>query len=205
LAEQFGIDALRYYLLKAPSTGDSDFSRAELIRNYNADLADQLGNLLSRVVKLVVQAQGGIVPASGPLLVVDRQLIELAGDTVGAVDEALAQFALHKALAAIWSLIGGANKYIVEVEPWQLARALRHDPNHNTHAQRLATTLSLLVEALRVVAHLLAPFLPATAAAIAGQLGVNLAGPGAWAHARLWGATASGVRVQPGPVLFPKA
>jgi methionyl-tRNA synthetase len=186
------------------STGDSDFSRAELIRTHNADLADQLGNLLSRVVKLVVQAQGGIVPAPGPLLDVDRRLIELAGDTVGAVDEALAQFALHKALAAIWSLISGANKYIVEVEPWQLARALRHDPNHNAHAQRLATTLSLLVEALRVIAHLLAPFLPATAAATAGQLGVDLAGPGAWAHARLWGATASGVCVQPGPVLFPK-
>jgi methionyl-tRNA synthetase len=204
LTEQFGIDALRYYLLKASSTGDSDFSRAELVRTYNADLADQLGNLLSRVVKLIAQAQDGIVPAPGPLLDVDRQLIQLAGKTEQQVDEALGQFALHKALAAVWSLIGGANKYIVEVEPWQLARKLRHDPGHIAHAERLATTLALLAEALRISAHLLAPFLPATAAAIAGQLGVTLAGPGAWTHARVWGASASGARVQPGPVLFPK-
>lgn len=191
LAEQYGQDALRYYLLrKIPATDDGDFTVAEFIRTYNADLADQLGNLLNRVTKMIVQYTDGVVPAPGLLSDVDQQLINLAVETETQVSEELAKFALHKALAAIWRLIAATNKYVVEVEPWLLARQIKND-NNSGAKQRLATTLYVLAEALRRIAHYLTPFLPATAAAMTQQLGVSQL-------------TVIGTHVQTGAILFPK-
>jgi methionyl-tRNA synthetase len=205
LAQQVGIDALRYYLLrKVPSTGDTDFTRDELVRTHNADLADQLGNLVSRVTKMITQYTGGIVPAPGPLDDAARQLIDLAGRVSQEIDDAVAQFALHKALAALWELVGATNKYVVEVEPWRLARTLREQEADPGVAQQLSTTLYVLAEALRVIAHQLAPFLPGTADAIVQQLGVPLAADGKWRVARAWGKHIVGARVTGGGVLFPK-
>ena len=191
LAEQYGQDALRYYLLrKIPATDDGDFTVAEFIRTYNADLADQLGNLLNRVTKMIVQYTDGVVPAPGLLSDVDQQLINLAVETETQVSEELAKFALHKALAAIWRLIAATNKYVVEVEPWLLARQIKND-NNSGAKQRLATTLYVLAEALRRIAHYLTPFLPATAAAMTQQLVVSQL-------------TVIGTHVQTGAILFPK-
>lgn len=205
LAEQYGIDTLRYYLLrKVPSTGDTDFTRDELVRTYNADLADQLGNLVSRVTKMIAQYTGGTVPAPGPLDDAAHRLVDLSQGVAQEIDDAIAQFALHKALAALWELVGATNKYVVEVEPWRLARTLREQGADPTVAQQLSTTLYVLAEALRVIAHQLAPFLPGTADAIVQQLGAPLAADGEWRLARAWGERIVGARVAGGQALFPK-
>lgn len=199
LVQEYGVDALRYYLLrKVPATGDSDFSHAEFVRTYNADLADGLGNLVSRVTKMIVQYCDGRIPAPGTLQAEDRTLVELAMEVERQVETELEQFALHKALAAVWSLVGAVNKYVVEVEPWQLARRLRDQGDDPTTRQRLATTLYILAETLRLIACYLHPFLPATADAIARQLRLQ-----SNVHAT-WRETLVGARVQAAGVLFPK-
>jgi methionyl-tRNA synthetase len=201
LVEQYGTDALRYYLLREiPATGDGDFSLERLARVYNADLADQLGNLLSRTVAMVSRYYAGIVPAPGALDLAERRVIDAAERLYERVDGALERFALDEALAAIWDLVAAANKYVVEVQPWSLAKR-RSEP---TVEARLATTLNTLVEALRQVACALAPFLPTTAESIAGQLGIDLETSADLHAALVWGGYPPGTAVQPGGVLFPK-
>ncbi|MFN8494568.1 MAG: methionine--tRNA ligase [Caldilineaceae bacterium] len=204
LVEQYGKDALRYYLLrKIPATEDGDFTLHEFVRTYNADLADQLGNLLNRVIKLLVQYSNGVIPAPGPLHEPDQKLIDLAATVRADVEKELANFALHKALAAVWTFIAATNKYIVAVEPWVLARQAKNG-DQPVAAQTLATTLWVLVEALRLIAHHLTPFLPETAQALANQLGVVLHNDATWPTALHWSQETIGRQVQPGQVLFPK-
>ena len=197
LAGVYGTDALRYYLLREiKATEDGDFSRERFIRVYNADLADQLGNLFSRVVGMLTRYYAGTVPAPGPLTDIDCPLVNQAQALPEQVDAAINRFAPHEALVAMWEVIGAANRYIAEIKPWELAKQ-RPAPPAET---RLATCLYNLVETLRLVAHLSAPFLPDTSAAITSQLG--------WCPdlSRLteWGRYPAGTRVQPGGVLFPK-
>jgi methionyl-tRNA synthetase len=203
LVEQYGRDALRYYLLrKVPATGDADYTRDEFVRTHNADLADQLGNLLNRVTKMIVQYCAGIVPAPGSLLDVDRAIINATLTVQQEVECELADFALHKAIGAVWALIAAVNKYIVETEPWRLARNAREENGATAAAQRLATTLFVPAAALFYIARLLRPFLPDTAAAIIQQLGLS---PDAdEAVSASWGQVVIGTRVQPGALLFPK-
>lgn len=205
LAERYGTDALRYYLLRAiPSTDDGDFSLERFIRTYNVDLADQLGNLLNRVVSMVGRYYGGVVPAPGPLEEVDQRLITIAEALRERVDHALVRFAPHEALAVIWELVSAANKYVVEVEPWTLAKLRKVEGEGEQAEARLATVLYNLTEALRLIAHFCAPFIPASAEAIAHQLGIILDTSGDWARVASWGGYPAGTRVQPGGVLFPK-
>lgn len=203
LAEQYSIDALRYYLLREiKATEDGDFTLERFVRTYNADLANQLGNLLSRWVGMVNRYYDGVVPAPGAPLDVDRHLIHTAGSLLRErVDAAMSQFAPHEALAAIWDLIGAANKYIVEVQPWTLARQRREQAAAEA---RLATTLYNLAETLRLVAHYCAPFLPATAEAIVGQLGLAFDPNSDWAKVSSWGGYPAGTVIRPGDALFPK-
>ena len=202
LVARFGVDPVRYYLLrKIPATGDGNFSVEELSQTYNAELADQLGNLLNRVVTMVVRYYDGCVPEPDRLEAVDRQLIDLATAAPVQIREAMAQFAFHRALAAIWTLIAAANKYVVDVEPWQLARQRRRDGE--TEA-RLATVIYILAETLRLVGQLLRPFLPKTAAHLARQLGTPVAASDEWGTALDWGGIPVGSRVEPADVLFPR-
>ncbi|HXV97731.1 MAG TPA: class I tRNA ligase family protein, partial [Anaerolineae bacterium] len=202
LAEQYGIDALRYYLLREiKATEDGDFTLERFIRAYNADLADQLGNLLSRLVGMVNRYYSGVVPAPGALNDADHNLIEAAGALGERVDAAMNQFAPHEALAAIWELIGTANKYIAEVQPWVLAK--QRTEKAATEA-RLATTLYNLAETLRLVAYYCSPFLPGTAETMARQLGLALNTTGEWARVSGWGNYPANTVIQPGGVLFPK-
>jgi methionyl-tRNA synthetase len=201
LAERYGIDVLRYYLLREiPASGDGDFSLERLVRAYNADLADQLGNLLSRTVSMISRYYGGATPTPGALEAADRRLVEAGEQLYQRLDTALEQFALDVALGAIWDLVAVANKYVVEVQPWVLAKQ-RADPAIEL---RLATTLYNLVETLRLVAHALAAFLPATAEAIARQLGIALATDDDLQAVLAWGCYRAGTAVEPGAVLFPK-
>lgn len=205
LVQQFGSDALRYYLLrKVPTTGDSNFTQSEFVYTYNADLADQLGNLLNRVVKMIERYCDSIIPTPGGLTDLDHALIALAGETQGAYHQAFAEFALHRALGVVWDLIGATNKYIVQVEPWALAKRVNEAGDRNA-AERLTTSLYIMAESLRLIAHYLAPFLPDTAAAIAQQLGTPVATEAdRWCNSLSWGELSPSTQVQPGIILFVK-
>jgi methionyl-tRNA synthetase len=200
LAAQYGAEAVRYYLLREiKATEDGDFSRERFVRAYNADLADQLGNLLSRVIGMVNRYYDGVVPAPGPLDAIDHALIAQAEALPSQVDAAMSRFALHEALAVIWEVIGAANRYVAEVKPWGLAKNRQQDPSAEN---RLATCLYNLVEMLRLTAYFCAPFLPTTAAAITSQLGLDQNGD--CAVLSNWGLYPAGTAVQPGGVLFPR-
>ncbi len=211
LVERYGTDALRYYLLREiPSTEDGDFTLERFIRAYNGDLADQLGNLLNRVVSMVNRYYNGIVPAPGPVEGVDIGLLAKAQLLRGKVETAVERFALNEGLDAIWDVISAANKYVADVEPWSLAK-LRSSGDDGEHAEeRLRSVLYNLVETLRLVAYHCAPFLPAASEGIAQRLGISLNTGENTQDARLeagwseWGRYPAGTRVQPGHVLFPK-
>lgn len=153
---------------------------------------------------MVNRYYAGTVPEPGRPEAIDNALIDTAAGLGRQVDDALARLTPHEALAAIWELIGVANKYVVEVEPWVLARQRQAGGVEGTAAEvRLATTLYHLVETLRLIACACAPFLPATAAAIAHQLGLT-ATSGDGIQALTWGRYPAGTTLQPGQALFPR-
>jgi methionyl-tRNA synthetase len=202
LAETYGADALRYYLLREiRATEDGDFSLERFIRTYNADLAGQLGNLVSRFVGMVNRYYQGVVPAPGPVEEIDRAFIQLAEKLPHRIETALAAFAPHEALAAIWELVGAANKYITEVQPWLLAKQREQNSQAET---RLATTIYNLAEALRLAAYFCTPFLPATAGRINRQIGLTPDIQGDWARLSRWGQYPPHIKVRSGEALFPK-
>lgn len=202
ITERYGADALRYYLLREiPPTEDGDFTHARFARVYNADLADQLGNLLQRVLGMVGRYYAGHVPAAGQPDELDLSLIAMAQALAEQIDAALGRFAANEALAAIWNLIAAANKYVVTVQPWALAKRRAESA---AIEQRLATSLYALVETLRIVAQALLPLLPGTAASIARQLGIAIDTSGDGRAALTWGRYPAGTAIQPGALLFPK-
>ncbi len=199
LAAQYGVDALRYYLLReVRTTEDGDFTLERFVRAYHSDLADQLGNLLNRVVSMIGRYYGGVVPAPGKADAIDRNLVEAASGLGAYVEDALDRFLPHEALAAIWDVIGAANKYVDENEPWTLAKRRKSDPRAEA---RLATALYNLVETLRLVAHYCAPFIPTAADGIARQLGLTISVEKGWEK---WGGYPPGTNVRSERVLFPK-
>jgi len=204
LATAYGIDALRYYLLrKVPTTADANFTVEEFVQTYHADLADQLGNLLQRVVKMTERYCHGQIPQPGPLLAVDQALVTLAIATQVEIDQGFAEFALHKAVEAVRNLIVAANKYVVAVAPWTVAKA-GEQGNRAAQAQ-VQTTLYVLLETLRLISHYLAPFLPTTAMAIAVQLGQRAEIVQQPWHASLtWGQLSPGKALPAPQPLFPK-
>jgi methionyl-tRNA synthetase len=199
LAEQYSVDALRYYLLReARTTSDGDFTLERLVQAYHADLADQLGNLLQRVVSMVNRYCDGSVPAPGAAEAIDRKLIDAASELAERVGEALDRFAPNEALAAIWNVIGAANKYVEETGPWTLAKRRTHD---RAAEARLSTVLYNLVEVLRLIAYTVSPFIPTAAGDILHQIGLTLDAKEGWS---VWGCTPPGACLRPGRVLFPK-
>lgn len=204
LVETYGLDALRYYLLRhIRSTEDGDFTLERFIAAHNADLADQLGNLLRRTTSMTNRYFGGLVPTpiDGALDDAAEPLVAAASTLGDRVAAAMADYLAHDALEAIWQVLGEANRFLVVVEPWQLAKG-RAEPAVEA---RLATCLYDAAEALRLVAFTLQPFLPGTADAVARQLGLVDAADGrSWADGTRWGGLAPGTAVAEGAVLFPK-
>lgn len=203
LAEQYGVDSVRYYLLREiRATEDGDFTLARFQQAHNSDLADHLGNLLNRVVHMVQQYEGGLVPTPDPAVqtAVDVRLITVAQSLPAEVVAAMEQFRPHDALAAIWGLAAAANRYVDETEPWALAK--RRKQGDGEAAGILSAVLYNLAETLRLIAYLCQPFLPGAAAALAVQLNVSLSGN--WEQMTTWGRLKAGAPIHPGPVLFPK-
>ena len=155
LADVYGLDVFRYFLVRDMVFGlDSEFSEEALIGRINADLANDLGNLVSRSLTMVQNFYGGNLPESGHLQTLEEELKREAFRLLDAYEAFMEDLSLHKALAAVWEFIGNVNKYIVTTEPWVLAKSDR---------DRLATVMSSLVESLKIISALIWPVMPESA------------------------------------------
>lgn len=199
LIEEFGADAIRYFLLREINLGqDGNFSRDALIQRINSDLANDLGNLLHRTLNMVGKFQQGVVLAPEGCSEIDASLIEDAMTTVKTFADDMNNMKISHAIKAVWAFISRANKYIDETAPWASAK-------DESKKQELANTMYNLVEALRVISGLIYPYMPTTA----GKLWQQLNLPGTIEELRLadiekWGGTPANMHIGQAQQLFPR-
>ncbi len=198
LAKRYGVDSLRYFLLRDMPLGqDSLFSNEILINRINSDLANDLGNLLSRSLSMAEQYFGGVVPAPGEEVPAeDEPILSLARALPGELEARMNGLRLADALALIFEYTGALNKYIDVTAPWILAKDEAKKP-------RLATVIYNLLEGLRIVGVSLASFLPETAEAMRSQLGVSEEAY-TWQSILSYGGLPVGTVLKKGAALFPR-
>jgi methionyl-tRNA synthetase len=200
MIDEFGADAFRYFLLReVPFGQDGDFSQEAMITRINSDLANGLGNLLSRTLTLIERTQAGRVPTQGKSRAADRDLEQ---STVALLNDLLPrhleQFEFNRALEAIWQVIQIANQYVDKTAPWTLAK-------HESDADQLRTVLYYMAETLRCLSLATYPFLPMSAQSIRTQLGISDDFTTPLMKSKIeWGGLEAGTAIHKGTSLFPR-
>jgi methionyl-tRNA synthetase len=197
LCKRYGVDAIRYFLLREiPFGSDGLFTNEALINRINSDLANDLGNLLSRTTAMVEKYFGGKIPAERESAPVDLELINMALALHGKCDKAINGYQFSVALTEIWKVIARANKYIDETAPWALGK-------DETKRPRLASVLYNLCETLRIISIMLTPFMPETAVKMQAQIGAS-ADELTYASAAKWDILPKDAAITKGASLFPR-
>jgi methionyl-tRNA synthetase len=198
VADAYGTDAFRYFVLREVPFGlDGDFSMETFVTRFNTELANDLGNLLSRVLTMIAKYFDGRIPAAGPEQPFDKELREIAVSVPAKVDEDLSTLMFTRYLQDVWALVMRANRYVEENAPWTLAK--------NKNLERLGTVLYNLSESLRLIGLYLYPVMPSTSQKIWTAIGVGKQiAVCRLNEERQWGKLATGTAIQTGEQLFPR-